>query len=172
MKYRGFTTLELLTVIAIIGIMSSILFVSLIPQKASKDLENAARQFTTDIKAIQRSVLNGTAPSGITEIVCGHGIHTDGTNEYKLFVKTKTTHAGGDCLDAGYSRNFPPGEEYRTQTFDSGVTITPAPVRSVYFQVPDAKVYGGGLTFTFEKGGEHCDVSISNTGEITNDTCQ
>lgn len=172
MNYRGFTTLELLTVIAIIGIMSSVLFVSLSPQKTSKELENAARQFTTDVKALQRSVLNGTSPSGVTEIVCGHGIYTNGTNEYKLFVKTKTSDAGGNCLDVSYSRNFSPGDEYRTQTFDSGVTITPTPTRSLYFQVPNAKVYGGGTTFTFGKGGEVCDVEISSTGEIARDECQ
>jgi prepilin-type N-terminal cleavage/methylation domain-containing protein len=175
MKYRGFTTLELLTVIAVIGIMSSILFVSLTPQKTSKDLENAARQFTTDIKAIQRSVLNGTTPSNKTAPICGHGVNTaDGDSQYRLFVVEKGDVS--DCLGSYMRTLAGDGEDYRTQTFDPGVVIkTDA---DIFFQVPDAKVYvndflsGSDTTFTFEKGGEHCDVSISSTGEITNDTCQ
>jgi prepilin-type N-terminal cleavage/methylation domain-containing protein len=170
-KHFGFTLIEVMAVIAIISIMTSILFVSFDGPKKQTYLDNARRQFITDLRFLQQSTLSGTVPSGISGSVCGHGLHRNGTG-YQFFVITKV-HAGGDCSNA-YSKIFATGNSYGSvKTFERGVALGTAP--DLYFETPHAKVYSNGaegnVSYTLNLDSESLQVCVSSSGNIKEGGC-
>lgn len=92
---RGFTLIELLLVIGVIAILSSIVIVSINPNKQLGDARNARR--LTDIKTILDAVYqysidnNGALPESIPTIatnICRSGVNVDCTNLVNLNMLT------------------------------------------------------------------------------------
>lgn len=170
-KYSGFTLIEVMAVIAIISIMSSILFVSFDGPRRQTYLDNASRQFITDIRFVQQSALSGTVPSGISGSVCGHGLHRNGVG-YEFFVITKV-QAGGDCSNA-YPKISATGNSYGgVKTFERGVALGVAP--DLYFETPHAKVYSNGaegnVSYALNLDSETLAVCVSSSGNIKEGGC-
>ena len=65
-KNKGFTLVELLIVIAIIGIMSAVSIVSLQNGKTEKEVETAATQVAAAIREAQNNALTGKKNNGET----------------------------------------------------------------------------------------------------------
>ncbi len=63
-KERGITFAELIVVIAIIGIMTTVTLVSLSATRASNDLKAAARQVAASIREMQANALSGKVGAG------------------------------------------------------------------------------------------------------------
>jgi prepilin-type N-terminal cleavage/methylation domain-containing protein len=62
---RGFTIIELLVVVAIMGMLASVLVINLAGQRASRDIKIAENQLVTDIRKTQSYTLSSTLlPNG------------------------------------------------------------------------------------------------------------
>ncbi len=172
-KYTGFTLIEVMAVIGIISIMTSILFVSFDGPKKQTYLDNAQRQLITDLRFLQKSTLSGTVPSGISGSVCGHGLHRTSDTQYQFFVITKAD-AGGDCTSTTYSKTSTTGTLYgEVKTFEKGVDF--GNPQDLYFEVPHGKVYSNGvegnISYTLELDGESLQVCVPSSGNITEGGC-
>ncbi|NCU41477.1 MAG: prepilin-type N-terminal cleavage/methylation domain-containing protein [Candidatus Moranbacteria bacterium] len=174
-KYLGFTLIEVMAVIAIISIMSSILFVSFDGPRKQTYLDNAGRQFITDLRFVQQSALSGTVPSGITGSICGHGLHRTSLGGYQFFVIEKSK-VSNDCTGT-YSRTYDPlrGELYgEIKVFERGVTLGTA--SDMYFETPHASVYYNnniltGNAYVLNLDSENFSVCVTSSGNIKEGGC-
>jgi len=81
---KGFTLLELIVVIAIIGIMTSVGLVSLVPAKKQIALKTAQNEVTSAIKLAQSYALQGKSIQGVSDI-CGYGFEFTDRSNYRIF---------------------------------------------------------------------------------------
>lgn len=72
---NAFSLMELMIVIAIIGIMTGIGLVSLNSSKTTRALENASREVAAAIREAQNNALTGRQPNIATQTSCGHGFY-------------------------------------------------------------------------------------------------
>ena len=174
-KYRGFTLIEVMAVIAIISIMTAILLVSFDGTKKQTNLDNASRQFVTDLSFLQKSALSGTVPPGVTGSVCGHGLHRTGSGGYEFFVIEKS-EVSNDCTETSYSRTYDSSRDsiYGTKVFEKGVILENS-AQDLYFEVPHAKVYYNNsianAPYTLSLDGENLSVCVTASGEIKEGDC-
>ena len=172
-KYRGFTLIEIMAVIAIISIMTAILLVSFDGTKKQTNLDNASRQFVTDLSFLQKSALSGTVPPGVTGSVCGHGLHRTNSGGYQFFVieKSKVSNCTGAYLRTYDSSR---GSIYGTKVFEKGVALENS-AQDLYFEVPHAKVYYNNsianAPYTLSLDGESLSVCVTASGEIKEGGC-
>lgn len=132
----GFTLIELIVVVAIIGIVSSIIIVSLSASRAVAAAEQMALTFTTALRQAQNSALTGRN-SDITEDNCYFAIRIENATRYSLVNYYRT---GGVC---GSSYNT-----VMTTTLTGGVRFTGVASYPTIlaFSLPRAEVfkYSGG----------------------------
>lgn len=93
----GFTLLEVLVVVAIIGIMTSVAFVSVQRGKIDKEVSAAAEQVASAIREAQNYALSGKQPS-TTETTCGFGFRRINLTRYNIFYN-HTTASLSTCAD-------------------------------------------------------------------------
>lgn len=75
MKTRGFTIVELIVVIAIIGILASVILRSL----NSARLEGVDAKVISEMDAISKRASIEEAQSGTYDVVCGSGVYSQAT---------------------------------------------------------------------------------------------
>jgi type II secretion system protein H len=139
-KYKGVTFLELMVVIAIIGIMTAVALVSLQPAKDDARLKAAQGEVAASIRLAQSYALQGKAQAGAKP--CGYGFRFDPTDsnkqKYEIFYKVANT--GKDCSDPNYT-SFNTVEGY---SLKNGVFLN-APVfanTEIYYAIPFGTMYG------------------------------
>ncbi len=178
-KYNAFTLIELMVVIAIIGIMTAIGFGVLQNQKSPSALTDAQRQVASAIKLAQSYALQGKAVNGTTP--CGFGFRFTNSTNYEIF--DVTPQSGNDCdqTNTNYTAgNLSSSEAY---SLDNGVTIasvnsnpltTDFTPTEIYFTVPNGIMYdssGTGFsakTFQFDLGSSNNKtITVNSGGSIT-----
>lgn len=116
MRERGFTLLEVLLVVALLGILAGIVILAINPSKQIADTNNAQRR--VDVNTILNAVYqyaidnNGTIPSSITGTatdICATGGDCTGiidltvlTTDSEYLVSIPTDPTGSDANSAGY----------------------------------------------------------------------
>lgn len=116
MKEKGFTLLEVLLVVALLGILAGIVILAINPSKQIADTNNAQRR--VDVNTILNAVYqyaidnNGTIPSSITSTatdICVTGGDCTGiidlsvlTTNSEYLVSIPTDPTGSDANSAGY----------------------------------------------------------------------
>jgi len=169
--------MELIIVMAIMGIMAGAGFVSLQSSKSDSRLKSAQREVSAAIKLAQSYALQGKTHSlgGVDTTPCGYGFRFDSTDAqkqtYEIFYNLldKTQYASCD-IQNGNAANLhfiswgnPPSGHAGTFTLNNNVdlqspAISPAPNQTeIYFTIPFRNMYkedGGKMvsdkTFTFE----------------------
>lgn len=142
----GFSFIELITVIAIIMIMTATAFVFLGGGRKKTDLKTAEREVAATIKLTQSYTLQGKTVSGSTP--CGFGFRFKDDNSYEIFYilpgpdssnNCSIKNANSDsrkCLGNSYCHIL---ESYELKT---GIKLQEEPsIATVYFTVPHANPF-------------------------------
>lgn len=156
-KRRGFTLLELMVVIGIIGIMTGVSLVSLSPTKNYYALKATQDEVTAAIKLAQSYALQGKEPSaGI--VASAYGVKFNNDKEYEIFY----------CSKADSSCNSPIPIE--TQVLQNGVRLSsPTDLNDtkIYFGIPSANIMGAGTILEFDLAGDKKNITINSVGLVT-----
>lgn len=162
--YKGFTLIEVIVVIAIIGIMSSIMLAMMAENRIRSQVEAAAIEFSARLRTLQNDSLVGKFDS--SGIACGYVLDTSATS-YKVSYAYAPTCANVVNLCTASEKKM----IYQTN-IPNGVKVSPAG-SGVCFTIPFGKVLnkdGGGFTgasFTFTKGPfSSRAVNVCKTGDI------
>ena len=102
-KLYGFTLIELLIVIAVIAILSTVVFVALDPLGRFQDARNNRRW--TDVNAVLSAIKldqvdnGGTYLDDITDLIAGVYYHIGGGSTCGLTCSNPTVNLSGTCID-------------------------------------------------------------------------
>ncbi|MDO8240730.1 MAG: prepilin-type N-terminal cleavage/methylation domain-containing protein [Candidatus Moranbacteria bacterium] len=170
-KYNGFSFLELIITIAIMGIMGGVGFASLQSSKSTTRLVTAQREVATTIRLAQSYALQGRMQGGQTP--CGYGFRFTDTSKYEIFYKLP--NSGKDCSDT----NFTSFNQMENLQLGNNVVLSSPAVSAdteIYFAIPFGNVLGkDGLTLVGDQlivlqypagTGATKSVTISSTGNI------
>ncbi len=123
----------MLTVIAVIAILSSIILFNSRQGQNRYTVDTSAQQFITDLRTAQNSALS--SPQQADGIPVGFGIYIpvgSGNTQYKIFYNKESTPAGVNTYDGTYSVVI------RTVNTNAGVYIVPENItqQSVFYKPP------------------------------------
>ncbi|HRY82362.1 MAG TPA: prepilin-type N-terminal cleavage/methylation domain-containing protein [Candidatus Moranbacteria bacterium] len=155
---KGFTLLELIIIIAIIGIMMAVSLVSMSSSKKYYALKTAQEEVTSAIKLAQSYALQGKTTSQCPTTVYGYGFEFTGSNptaDYRIF-----------CCPANDSCQTQATVE--SNSLKNGVKIDNGGfAKSVYFDIPNAKTSSQTyFLFVYNNALEKI-ISISSSGLVT-----
>ena len=133
---KGFTLIELMTAIAVIGIVSAVVLVNLNAGKKQKDIERAAQKLVLDIRKAQNYSLSPTASN-----VCVYGVKINSAVDYIIYYND------GDCGSVGYA--YYAGSIVKENINIGEIRISPADVgKDMSFEAPEPITYINGATST------------------------
>lgn len=138
-KYRGFTLVEVIVVIAIIGILSTITIISFSPLSKRTKLNASVDEVASALNLAKGYSLQGRMPAGLSSI-CGYGFKFTSTTQYQIFYYYY--YDGSGNLDCSNRSNFTE-TAVNTQTLKTGTVLnSPAPgaTSTIYFNIPRATV--------------------------------
>ena len=180
-KYSAFTFVELMIVIAIIGIMTAVGFASLQSARSMSRLRTAQREVAATIKLAQSYALQGKMQSGITP--CGYGFRFENNAvDYKIFYNLPGPGNGNDCKARNNNATFREfggfSNSAEAYSLKSGVTlnmdVTPIADTEIYFTVPHGNMFKDGgagydqlKRFRFDFSGTWKEITISPGGFVT-----
>ncbi|MFZ2187608.1 MAG: prepilin-type N-terminal cleavage/methylation domain-containing protein [Candidatus Moraniibacteriota bacterium] len=147
---KGLTLVELVIVISIVGILASIVSISLGDQRTKKELEANAREFASVLKEAQNYALTGKqAGSGVT---CQFDVVWPTVSAYRIEAQAKSgdTCTGASTTIADYS-------------LKQGVVFSTT--SGVSFALPWAE--SSSATIQFDKLDIHHTVCLNASGAIT-----
>ncbi|MCX6761804.1 MAG: GspH/FimT family pseudopilin [Candidatus Moranbacteria bacterium] len=148
---KGFSFVELMVVIAIIGIMVAVVTVSFGGSRATTRLKAAQDEVTSAIKLAQSYALQGKIPAAGVK-PSAYGFKFTSNQSYQIFYV-----AGGvETALETYSLS------------DKGVTLTsPAPASTrLTFDLPNGNFGGNSGTLTFTYSGKSRQIDISSGGAV------
>ncbi len=99
LKYRGFTLIEVMAVMAIVGVMSAMVFTSLRSGKEQKSVEGEARKVAAAIREVQNYALTGKQIGG--SVPCRFGVEALTAGDAQ--IKSKESHRTGASCSSGAS---------------------------------------------------------------------
>lgn len=155
---HGFTLLELIVVIAIIGIMTSVGLASLSSSKRQTALKTAQDEVTSAIKLAQSYALQGKIPNS-GDIACAYGfefLDNSPNSEYQIFYYRKV----GSSCDTG--NKF----EVERNNLKNGVSLVSSFSSSaIYFNIPSADMIpSSGRVLVLDSSKT---ITISSSGLVT-----
>ncbi|MFZ2975680.1 MAG: type II secretion system protein [Candidatus Moraniibacteriota bacterium] len=156
---QGFTLLELIVVVAIIGIMTSVGLVSLSSSKRQTAIKTAQDEVTSAIKLAQSYALQGKIPAS-GDVACAYGfefLDNSPNSEYQIFYYRKV----GSSCDTG--NKF----EVERNNLKNGVSLV-SPFSSssaIYFNIPSADMIpSSGRVLVLDSSKT---ITISSSGLVT-----
>ncbi|GBE17245.1 hypothetical protein BMS3Abin15_01084 [bacterium BMS3Abin15] len=149
-KKKGFTFIEIVIIVVIIGIMTSVVLVSVGGNKSSKVVEIAAREIAGSIREAQNNALNGKQINdGTGDTACGHGFYFDNDGDgsgldseydYKLFYNYDNSGTpNDDCSEALPGVGV--AQYYADHSLGNKVEFSDSISKSIYFTMPHGTVY-------------------------------
>jgi len=150
----GVTLVELLIVVALIGIMSAITIAFLGSGKNQKELESSAREVVAALREAQNLALTGKI-MGTNEFPCSYVFQAvSGGSGYS--INYNYCISGGDCTSTIL-------KEYAAYVLKNGVKFSTA--QDITFSVPHGTLDSNYL-FVINKGADNFSVCFCATGKI------
>lgn len=179
-KYKAFTLVELMAVVAIIGIITAAGFVSLQSGKNSAALQTAQRQVASEIKLAQSYALQGKTQGGATP--CGYGFRFTDSAHYEIFYNPgtdcDTLNNGSDASYLHYKSGVSASAE--SGSLGNGVVLKDvsgsaftSAATEIYFTVPRGDMYDSSGTgfasklFDFSDGSGTKSITINPGGSVS-----
>ncbi|MEK7173236.1 MAG: prepilin-type N-terminal cleavage/methylation domain-containing protein [Patescibacteria group bacterium] len=139
---NGFTLIELLVVLAIISVMSSIVFADFSNSEGKLALKRAAYQVAQDIRETEEMVLSSAAEVTCdgNKKICGYGLEFNATQSptsYFMFLD-----CDNNCANSNYQRDGN-DKDIRRANLEKGIQIhqlSPSPL-NIVFREPDPTVW-------------------------------
>jgi prepilin-type N-terminal cleavage/methylation domain-containing protein len=174
-KRNGFTLIEVMAVVFIVGLMSVILVVNWRKNENRYQLQRTAQEIAQLIRKAQNLALVGKQmywpPSGLSIIPNSYGVHFEKQSPTLYFIYGD--HIGND----GYQS---PEDIPETYTWtESGIEISSVGggnTLDLFFNIPDGDIgffpNGSSATITIRRVGKTCpsnckDITITSTGQIS-----
>ena len=164
LKHKGFTLIEIMLVMAIIGVMSAMVFSSLRSGKEQKEVEGQARRVAAAIREIQNYALTGKQISG--QVPCRFGVMSLSIGNTQLVLRE--SHRTGASCSAGASADANiPG---MTVVLANGVRFTADLNASFFFTVPRGELNPNGnatpISLRLGKGSTTYSVCVYPGGQV------
>ena len=151
---QGFSLAELLVVVAIIIIMTGVMFASMSGNKSQKDAENAARQVASQLRQLQNEAINGKQIND--KIVCYFDFNYFSADKgYKIAYR--------DCPDGEEAVETSPIIKLNSGKGNVSIDITDT--TDIYFEAPHG-IYSGPLQITFTSNDKRAYVCVCSSGNI------
>lgn len=155
---RGFTLLELMVVIGIIGIMTGVGLVSLVPAKKHYALKSAQDEVTAAIKLAQSYALQGKMPSS-GDIACAYGFYFVDSSKYQIFYYKKK--ADGTCDETTKIK-------VEENTLQSAVTARNFSNKNINFTIPSGQMNSTySIYFDYAGANTPSNVKVETGGLVT-----
>lgn len=161
---NGFTLVEIMLVMAIIGVMSAMVFSSLRSGKEQKAVEGEARRVASAIREVQNYALTGKQISG--QIPCRFGVGSIAIGNTSMVLRE--SHRTGSSCSAGASADAAiPG---MTVSLSNGVRFTADVNASFFFTVPRGELNPNGnatpIGLRLGKGSTTYSVCVYPGGQV------
>jgi prepilin-type N-terminal cleavage/methylation domain-containing protein len=159
----GFTFIEVMIVIAIMGIMAVVALVSLNPAEENAAVESATRQVTSTIQLARSYALQGKRENG--SAVCGFGVEITSSSQYNLYYNILQA-SSSDCVTQG-TPGSTIGAIDSTYALPSGITFNTSS-KYIYFSVPSADVtspWTGGVCLNYS-GSCQKNITVDSRGVV------
>lgn len=168
----GFTLIELVVVIGIIGMISSLVVLNMGSEQQNSSLLRSAQKLSLNLRQVQAFALSSKKFTTIG-VPCGWGIHFNGinSNSYVIFADLATAP---NCSDRNYVRDGG-SEDFETVNLEADIVISSlsGSLSDVVFTAPEPTVNfipdqaSAGIVLTAKKSGATKTVTINKTGFIS-----
>jgi prepilin-type N-terminal cleavage/methylation domain-containing protein len=142
--HRGFTLIEILVTIAIIGILSTITL-AISGKNPDRDIRQEADRLSTFVRSVQNKSLSGEKPSvALTGKLCGYGIKSTSSTKFQIYYVQSAS------LDESCSTHLnDAGTNIVAEIFNfrNGVSIGSgfSTTDKLFFLIPNGEVYLNGV---------------------------
>jgi prepilin-type N-terminal cleavage/methylation domain-containing protein len=164
---KGFTLIEIMVVIAIVGILSAIAIVNS-GKNPDRDVRIEKDRLVTFLRDVQNKSLTAEQVSGASGKICGFGVYLSGSSLQGYYVSTSDLNA--DCSNSNFTSNS--GNDDLNTKFTpqiNGVSLSFNGTK-LFFLIPNGKAYLNGAnfpaTFTLSKSGQSVNVQVGEAGTI------
>lgn len=143
---KGMSILELMIVIAIMGIMTAAAMVSFSGNRPKKEVEVEARKFAAAIREAQNYALTGKKGSG-SDKACGWGVilGASPSSDYKIFYNRLSSAPDCAAFNSGLNnRNYPAASSVDFIRYDLNKVISGSVApKGAYFTIPFGPAHNG-----------------------------
>lgn len=162
---RGFSLVEVLLVIAFIGIMTAVTFVSLSGKRTDEALKGAAREVAAAVRVAQNNALSGVKESGNDNGLCRHLLKWTNGNATSTLSVIHLKNNGTNCSSSSDTQEFSLGD----RALENGVVFVGT--GAVGFSVPQGNLYSESgppatQSIVFTKAGRFAAVCVLPSGIV------
>lgn len=161
---RGFSLVEIMTVIVFVSIMMAITFASFSGKRDEAALNVAAREVAAAVRMAQNNALSGVKERGNNNGLCFHMVRATSTGAYETFVRhLKPNRSYDDCP------NFPSDT---TESLLSSYLLTGgvsffSPSWDISFKVPHGDTMSStDQSIVLQKNGKYSAVCVLASGAV------
>lgn len=164
LRTKGFTLIEVMAVMAIIGVMSAMVFTSLRSGKEQKTVEGEARKVAAAIREVQNYALTGKQIGG--SVSCKFGIMPLTAGDSQIIL-TESHRTGSSCSTGISAAAAIPG---MTINLSNGVTFSNDLDYNFFFTVPRGELDPNGnatpIGLRLGKGSTTYSVCVYPGGQV------